>query len=138
MKVITDLKNRGVSDILIACVDGLTGFEQAIHSVFPQTTVQRCVVHAIRNSMAYIPHKLKSEFMEYLRPVYTAATIEEATANFDILEARYSEKYPMAVNVWKNNWEALTHYFSYSSEIRNTRNTTNAIEPYNSVLGKYT
>jgi transposase-like protein len=138
LQVITDLKNRGVSDILIACVDGLTGFEQAIHSVFPQTTVQRCVVHAIRNSMAYIPHKLKSEFMEYLRPVYTAATIEEAKSNFDLLEARYSEKYPMAVNVWKNNWEALTHYFAYSSEIRHMMYTTNAIESYNSVLRKYT
>jgi len=138
LQVITDLKNRGVADILIACVDGLSGFEQAIHSVFPQTTVQRCVVHAIRNSMAYIPHKLKSEFMEYLRPVYTAATIEEAKANFVLLDERYSEKYPMAVNVWKNNWEALTHYFAYSSEIRHMMYTTNAIESYNSVLRKYT
>ena len=138
LQVITDLKNRGVSDILIACVDGLSGFEQAIHSVFPQTTVQRCVVHAIRNSIAYIPHKLKSEFMEYLKPVYTANTIEEAKANFEILEDRFSEKYPMAVNVWKNNWEALTHYFNYSSEIRHMMYTTNAIESYNSVLRKYT
>ena len=138
LSVITDLKNRGVADILIACVDGLSGFEQAIHSVFPQTTVQRCVVHAIRNSMAYIPHKLKSEFMEYLRPVYTAATIEEAETNFRILEDRYSTKYPMAVNIWKNNWEALTHYFGYSSEIRHMMYTTNAIESYNSVLRKYT
>ena len=96
------------------------------------------MVHAIRNSMAYIPHKLKSEFMEYLRPVYTATTIEEAKANFDLLEARYHEKYPMAVNVWKNNWEALTHYFAYSSEIRHMMYTTNAIESYNSVLRKYT
>ena len=138
LQVITDLKNRGVSDILIACVDGLSGFEQAIHSVFPQTTVQRCVVHAIRNSMAYVPHKLKSEFMEYLRPVYTATNIEEAKANFDLLEDRYHEKYPMAVNVWKNNWESLTHYFAYSSEIRHMMYTTNAIESYNSVLRKYT
>ena len=138
LSVITDLKNRGVTDILIACVDGLTGFEQAIHSIFPHTTVQRCVVHAIRNSMAYIPHKLKSEFMEYLRPVYTATTIEEARANFTLLEERYSERYPMAINVWKNNWEALTHYFNYSSEIRHMMYTTNAIESYNSVLRKYT
>lgn len=138
LSVITDLKNRGLSDILIACVDGLSGFEQAIHSVFPQTTVQRCVVHAIRNSMAYIPHKLKSEFMEYLRPVYTAATIDEATANLAVLEERYAEKYPMAVNIWKNNWEALTHYFNFSPEIRKMMYTTNAIESYNSVLRKYT
>ena len=78
LSVITDLKSRGVEDILIACIDGLTGFEQAINSVFPQTVVQRCVVHAIRNSMSYIPHKLKSEFMEYLKPVYKAVNIEEA------------------------------------------------------------
>ncbi len=138
LQVITDLKNRGVSDILIACVDGLSGFEQAIHSVFPNTTVQRCVVHAIRNSLAYIPHKLKSEFMEYLKPVYTANTVEEAKINFELLEDRFEQKYPMAVNVWKNNWEALTHYFNYSSEIRHMMYTTNAIESYNSVLRKYT
>jgi putative transposase len=138
LMVITDLKNRGVADILIACVDGLSGFEQAIHSIFPQTTVQRCVVHAIRNSMKYVPHKLKSEFMEYLRPVYTAATIAEAEASFKVLEERYNDKYPMAINIWKNNWEALTHCFSFSPEIRKMMYTTNAIESYNSVLRKYT
>lgn len=138
LSVITDLKNRGVSDILIACVDGLTGFEQAIHSVFPQTTVQRCVVHAIRNSLAYVPHKLKSEFMDYLKPVYTATTRDEAEANLRLLEDRWSEKYPMAVNIWKNNWEALSHYFSFSPDIRRMIYTTNAIESYNSVLRKYT
>lgn len=138
LAVITDLKNRGVADILIACVDGLSGFEQAIHSVFPQTTVQRCVVHAIRNSMAYIPHKLKSEFMEYLRPVYTASTITEAEANLELLVERFGEKYPMAVNIWKNNWVALSHYFAFSPVIRKMMYTTNAIESYNSVLRKYT
>lgn len=138
LSVITDLKNRGVSDILIACVDGLSGFEQAINSIFPRTMVQRCVIHAIRNSMAYIPHKLKSEFMECLRPVYTAASLEEAKDNFAILEKRYSDKYPMAVNIWKNNWEALTQYFLFSPEIRKMIYTTNPIESYNSVLRKYT
>lgn len=138
LQVITALKNRGVSDILIACVDGLSGFEQAIHSIFPQTTVQRCVVHAIRNSLAYVPHKLKSEFMEYLKPVYTANTKDEAEVNLALLEDRWSEKYPMAVNIWKNNWEALSHYFSFSPEIRRMIYTTNAIESYNSVLRKYT
>jgi putative transposase len=138
LSVITDLKNRGVTDILIACIDGLTGFEQAINSVFPQTIVQRCVIHAIRNSMAYIPHKLKSEFMEYLRPVYTATSLEEANDNFAILEKRYIDRYPMAVNIWKNNWEALTQYFLFSPEIRKMMYTTNPIESYNSVLRKYT
>jgi putative transposase len=138
LSAITDLKNRGVSDILIACVDGLSGFEQAIHSVFPLATVQRCVVHAIRNSLAYIPHKYKDEFMADLRPVYTAATKLEAEMALTELEARWGEKYPMAIAVWKNNWEALSHYFAYSPEIRRIIYTTNAIESYNSVLRKYT
>jgi transposase-like protein len=138
LQAVTDLKNRGVADILIACTDGLSGFEAAIHSVFPQTTVQRCVVHAIRSSMAYIPHKLKSRFMEYLRPVYTAATHEEAESNLNILEAEFGERYPMAVNIWRNNWEALSQYFAFSPEIRKMIYTTNPIESYNSVLRKYT
>lgn len=138
LSAITDLKNRGAQDIFIACVDGLSGFEQAIHSVFPKTTVQRCVVHAIRNSLAYVPHKLKSEFMEYLKPVYTATSKTEAEAALTLLEDRWSEKYPMAVNIWKNNWEALSHYFAFSPEIRRMIYTTNAIESYNSVLRKYT
>lgn len=138
LNVITDLKNRGIQDLLIACVDGLSGFEQAIHSIFPQTTVQRCVVHAIRNSLAYIPHKLKSEFMEYLKPVYTSASQNEAEINLKLLVDRYGKKYPMAVNIWQNNWTALSHYFSFSPEIRKMIYTTNAIESYNSVLRKYT
>jgi transposase-like protein len=138
LQAITDLKNRGVQDILIACTDGLSGFEQAIHSIFPETTVQRCVVHAIRNSMVYVPHKLKSRFMEYLKPVYTATTKDEAEANLVLLEAEFGEKYPMAINIWKNNWEALSHYFAFSPEIRKMIYTTNAIESYNSVLRKYT
>jgi transposase-like protein len=138
LTAITDLKSRGVADILIACVDGLSGFEAAIHSVFPQTTVQRCVVHAIRNSMVYIPHKLKSQFMEYLKPVYTATSLELAETNLSLLEAEFGEKYPMAVNIWKNNWEALSHYFAFSPEIRKMIYTTNPIESYNSVLRKYT
>lgn len=138
LSVITDLKNRGVQDILIACVDGLSGFEQAIHSIFPRTTVQRCVVHAIRNAMKYIPDKLKSEFMEYLRPVYTASSEHEARERFAALEERYGEKYPMAINIWKNNWEALSQCFTFSPEIRKMMYTTNPIESYNSVLRKYT
>ena len=138
LSAITDLKNRGVQDILIACVDGLSGFEQAIHSVFPHTVVQRCVVHAIRNSLAYIPHKYKDEFMADLRPVYTAATKLEAEAALTELERRWGEKYPMAISVWRNNWEALSHYFGYSPEIRRIIYTTNTIESYNSVLRKFT
>jgi putative transposase len=138
LSVITDLRNRGVQDILIACVDGLSGFEQAINSIFPKTTVQRCVVHAIRNSLAYIPHKLKDEFMVDLKPVYKAATKTEAETALRELADKWGEKYPMAVNVWQNNWEALSHYFAFSPEIRKMMYTTNPIESYNSVLRKYT
>ncbi len=128
LSAITDLKNRGVQDILIACTDGLSGFEAAIHSIFPQTTVQRCVVHAIRNSMLYVPHKLKSRFMEYLRPVYTAASREEAEANLLLLDGEFGEKYPMAISIWKNNWEALSHYFALAPDNRRIIYTTNPIE----------
>lgn len=138
LHVITDLKNRGVQDILIASVDGLSGFEQAIASIFPRTIVQRCVVHAIRNSLAYIPHKFKDEFMADLRPVYTAETKELAETNLQALERRWGEKYPMAVGVWTSNWTALSHYFAFSPEIRKMMYTTNPIESYNSVLRKYT
>ncbi len=138
LSAITDLKNRGVQDILIACTDGLSGFETAIHSIFPQTTVQRCVVHAIRNSMLYVPHKLKSRFMEYLRPVYTAASKAEAEANLLLLDGEFGDKYPMAISIWKNNWEALSHYFAFAPDIRRMIYTTNPIESYNSVLRKYT
>ncbi len=96
------------------------------------------MVHAIRNSLAYIPHKYKDEFMADLRPVYTAATKLEAEMALTELETRWGEKYPMAIAVWKNNWEALSHYFAYSPEIRRIIYTTNAIESYNSVLRKYT
>lgn len=137
LQVITDLKNRGVADILIACVDGLSGFESAIHSIFVKTIVQRCIVHAIRNSLNYIPHKLKSEFMDYLKPVYQASTKLEAEAALALLEEQFGDKYPMAINVWKNNWEALSHYFNFSSDIRRIIYTTNAIESYNSILRKY-
>ena len=138
LSVITDLRNRGVQDILIASVDGLSGFEQAINSIFPKTVVQRCVVHAIRNSLAYIPHKFKDEFMADLKPVYTAETKELAETNLKALAERWGEKYPMAVNVWQNNWTALSQYFAFSPEIRKMMYTTNPIESYNSVLRKYT
>ena len=96
------------------------------------------MVHTIRNSLAYIPHKLKDEFMAGLKPVYTAASKTEAETALYELENKWGEKYPMAVNVWKNNWEALSHYFAFSPEIRRMMYTTNPIESYNSVLRKYT
>lgn len=138
LQVITDLKNRGLQDVLIACVDGLSGFDRAINSVYPKTNIQRCIVHAIRNSLRYIPHKLKSEFMDYLRPVYKSDTKEQAETAFAELKQRYNEKYPMAIAVWDNNLDQLLEFMDYSKEIRKIIYTTNAIESYNSVLRKYT
>lgn len=137
LSAITDLKNRGVKDIFIASVDGLAGFEQAIASVFPDTTVQRCIVHAIRSSLNYIPHKLKREFVKDLKLVYQASTKAKAEANLEILKNKWQDKYAMAVKVWTDNWDALSHYFTFSDEIRKMIYTTNPIESYNSVVRKY-
>lgn len=138
LSVVTDLKNRGVKDILIASVDGLNGFSEAIEAVFPNTVVQRCVIHAIRNSMRYIPHKHKAEFMADLKLVYKALTRAEAETNLEALVDKWSVKYPMATQVWVNNWEELSQYFNFTPEIRKLIYTTNAIESYNSILRKYT
>ena len=116
----------------------MTGFEQAIASVFPNTTVQRCVVHAIRSSLNYIPHKLKREFVKDLKLVYKANAKAEAEANLEILKNKWQARYAMAIKVWLDNWDALSHYFSFSDEIRKMIYTTNPIESYNSVLRKYT
>jgi len=100
LSIVSDLKNRGVRDILIASIDGLSGFSEAIEAVFPNTVVQRCVIHAIRNSMRYIPHKHKDEFMTDLKLVYKALTKAEAETNLKVLVDKWSEKYPMATQVW--------------------------------------
>jgi transposase-like protein len=138
LSVIQDLKNRGVDDIFIACVDGLSGFSEAINAVFEKTIVQRCVIHAIRNSLKYIPNKFSADFMEDLKPVYKADTKKEAEQNLQILEDNWKEKYPMAVQVWTNNWKELSQYFDWTYAIRKMIYTTNAIESFNSIIRKYT
>jgi transposase-like protein len=138
LTIIQDLKNRGVNDIFIACVDGLNGFSEAINAVFPNTIVQRCVIHAIRNSLKYIPNKFAPDFMEDLKKVYKADTKQEAEENLKNLQDNWSKKYPMAVNVWINNWTELSQYFDWTGPIRKMIYTTNAIESFNSVLRKYT
>jgi putative transposase len=136
--VVTDLKNRGVQDIFIASVDGLTGFKAAIHSVFPNVEIQRCIVHQIRNSLKYVTWNDRKQFAVDLRSIYQAPTREAAeTALLDLSE-KWGAKYAMAVRSWENNWTELSTFFDYTPEIRRLIYTTNPIESYNRQLRKVT
>ena len=138
LSVLTDLQNRGVKDILIACVDGLTGFPDAIQSVFPKTDVQLCIVHQIRNSVKYIGSKKQKEFLQDLKLVYAASTKEAAELELDNLEAKWGEDYPIVIKSWRDKWENLSHYFNYTSAIRRIIYTTNIVEGYHRQIRKVT
>jgi len=128
LQVLTDLQNRGVKDILIASVDGLKGFPEAINAVFPQTEVQLCVVHQIRNSLRYVASKDQKQFATELKTVYQSFTKEEAELALDKLEEKWGKKYPIIFESWRNKWENLSHYFKYPEPIRRIIYTTNIIE----------
>jgi putative transposase len=136
LSVITDLQNRGVQDVFIAAVDGLSGFSDAIHSVFPKTRVQRCIIHQIRHSLKYVTWKDKKAFVADLKTVYQAATREEAEANLVKLEKTWGEKYGAAVRSWQNNWEELATFFEFPKEIRRLIYTTNSVEGYHRQIRK--
>lgn len=136
--VLNELKNRGVKDILIASVDGLVGFNEAIRAVYPNTEIQRCIIHQIRNSSKYLSYKDLKAFNADLKLVYTAATEEVALAELDRLEEKWGEKYLIAVRSWRNNWNELSTFFKYPPEIRKIIYTTNAMESYNRQLRKVT
>jgi len=138
LTVITDLQNRGVKDILIAAMDGLTGFADALHAVFPQAQVQRCIIHQIRASLKYVTWNDRKAFVKDLKTVYKAPSREAAEANLDRLEETWSDKYAIAVRSWQDNWEELSTFFDYPAEIRRLIYTTNAIEGYNRQLRKVT
>jgi putative transposase len=138
LSVITDLQNRGVQDIFIASMDGLTGFSEALHAVFPQTEVQRCIIHQIRNSLRYVSWKDRKAFVQDLKQVYRAANREAGEANLVSLREKWGDKYAIAVRSWENNWEELATFFDYSAEIRRLIYTTNTIEGYNRQLRKVT
>ena len=123
-------KTRGVCDILIACVDGLKGFPDAIQSVFPDTIVQLCIVHQIRNSVKYVGSKHQKEFMRDLKHVYGAVNKESAETELLNLEEKWGEKYPIVIKSWQDNWERLTEYFQFTSDIRRMIYTTNTVEGY--------
>jgi len=128
LQVLTDLQNRGVQDILIASVDGLKGFPEAINAIFPQTEVQLCIVHQIRNSLRYVASKDQKQFAKELKSVYQAFTKEEAETALDTMEAKWGQKYPIVFESWYNKWENLSNYFKYSADIRRIIYTTNIIE----------
>jgi putative transposase len=138
LNVLTELKNRGVQDILIACIDGLKGFPDAINSVFPKTEVQLCVIHQIRNTLKYIASKDQKEFMKQLKPVYKAPTEEAALENLRELEERWSKKYYLALKSWRQNWDNLATFFKYPEEIRTIIYTTNAVEAVHRQFRKVT
>lgn len=138
LTVLNELKNRGVEDILICCVDNLAGFSEAIKACYPDTEIQKCVVHQIRNSIRYVSYKDTKKLLADLKPVYTAPTEEAALSALDDFEKIWGVKYPLVVQSWRRNWGEIATFFKYPPEIRKLIYTTNMIESYNRQLRKVT
>jgi len=136
LSVLTELKNRGVQDILIACVDGLTGFPDAINAVFPQTKVQLCIVHMVRNSLRFVSWKERKEVAADLRAIYRSISVEEAEQELDAFAEKWDDKFPTISQMWRRHWANLITLFEYPDDIRKAIYTTNAIESLNSVVRK--
>lgn len=138
LSVLTDIKSRGVKDILIACTDNLTGFSEAILSVFPQAEVQTCVIHQIRNSLKYVASKDQKIFMKDLKMVYQAANKSQAEDGLIKLEGIWGKKYLVVIKSWNNNWDKLSTYFQYDEHVRRLIYTTNAVEGFHRQVRKVT
>jgi putative transposase len=138
LQVLTDVSQRGVEDILIASIDNLRGFADAIENIFPKTEVQLCVIHQIRNSIKYIPWKNSREFLKDLKQVYKASSLELAEHNLDILEEKWGKQYPLVIKSWRTNWIRLSQYFKYPEPIRKLIYTTNTVEGYHRMIRKVT
>lgn len=138
LSVLTDLYNRGVKDILIACVDGLKGFPEAIETIYPHTEIQHCIIHQIRNSMKYVASKNQKAFMADLKVVYKAATLNAAEQALDELESKWGEKYPIVIKSWRDKWPTLSAYFKYPDYVRTAIYTTNAVEAVHRQFRKLT
>jgi len=136
LQVLTELKNRGLQDIFIACVDGLKGFPQAIETVFPKTQVQLCIVHLLRASLNYVSWKQRKQVAADLKPVYRASTAEEAQLRLEEFAIKWDRPYPTIAQMWRRNWDHVTPFFAYPAEIRKVVYTTNAIESLNMSLRK--
>jgi transposase-like protein len=138
MTVLSDLKARGVEDIIIACTDNLTGFTKAIKGVFPETIIQLCIVHQIRNSLKFVVHKDRKIFCNDMKEIYTAINEEVAVQSLISLRKKWNEKYKYAIDSWENNWENLMPFLAYPPELRKIMYTTNTIENLNRGIRKYT
>jgi putative transposase len=136
LQVMTELKNRGVKDIFVACVDGLKGFPDAIETVFPNAEVQLCIVHMVRASLSYVNWKQRKEVAGDLKKIYQSATKEEAELQLEEFAEKWDETYPMVSQVWRRNWSGIIPFFAYPGEIRKAIYTTNAIESLNMSLRK--
>jgi len=138
LSVLTDLQNRGVKDIMITCIDGLKGFPEAIKSVYPETSVQLCIIHQIRNSVKYVGSKCQKEFMKDLKPVYGAVTKDAGEIALDQLGAKWGGQYPIVIKSWCDNWDRLSEFFQYTEPIRKVIYTTNTVEGYHRQIRKVT
>ena len=138
LTVLNDLKNRGVKDILIASVDGLTGFSDAIKAVYPHTDIQRCIIHQIRYTLSFVSYKEKKEFAKDLKEIYTSPNEETEHSALQELKEKWDKKYPYALRSWENNWSELRTFFKFSPEIRRIMYTTNVIENLNRIYRKVT
>lgn len=138
LSVLTDLQNRGVKDILIACIDNLNGFPAAINTVFPLTEIQTCIVHQIRNSLKYVASKDQKAFMKDLKPVYQAETLDLAELRLEELDEKWGQKYEKVLESWRRNWSKLTTYFRYDAVVRKLIYTTNTIEGFHRQVRKVT
>ena len=136
--ILTELRNRGLEDILIVCIDGLKGFEEAIRTIYPQVEIQSCIVHQIRNSLRYVSSKDQKEFMKDLKMVYKAETKEKSGEELLLLGEKWGKKYPLVIKSWEINWEKLSTFFNYTPEIRRVIYTTNALEGYHRQVRKVT
>jgi putative transposase len=136
MQVLNELKTRGVRDILIACVDGLKGFPEAIEAVFPRTTVQTCIVHLIRHSLKYVPRREREQVARDLKPIYTAVDADAAQAELERFDEKWGQRFPVITQAWLNAWEYVTPFLAFGPEVRRVVYTTNAIEALNRQLRK--
>jgi putative transposase len=138
MSVLTDLKNRGVEDILIASIDGLNGFEEAIKAAFPKTEIQRCIVHQIRSCCKFVSYKDRKQLCADMKEIYGAVNENDAAVALDVFDDKWGKKYPYAVKSWRTHWDSLSTFFKYPPEIRRIMYTTNPIESFNRVVRKIT
>lgn len=138
MHVLSDLQSRGLKDIIIACIDNLKGFKESISVIYPQTDVQLCIVHQIRNSMKYIPWTDERTVLRDMKDVYKANNLEKAEQALVLFEDKWAKKYPAMIRSWKNNWEGLSTFYNYPPDVRKIMYTTNSIEGFNRQIRKAT